>query len=108
MSLPETMACAILPSRPRMSGHVNWSYLDGVLAVWIGGGPIAHVGDPEAGIICEALSNLAMRAQTAENALRPVVGYDRPEISPGEVREWVRSLRRLADDMSDTAEGCDL
>ena len=51
-----------------MSKHVNWSYLDGVLAVWISGGPIVHVGDPEAGIICEALSNLAMRARAAEEA----------------------------------------
>ena len=90
-----------------MSDHVNWSYLDGVLAVWIGDGPIAHITDPVAGIICEALSNLAMRAQIAENALRPVVGYVGPEISPGEVREWARSLRRLADDMSETAEGVD-
>ena len=50
-----------------MSEHVNWSYLDGVLAVWIGGGPIAHVGDPEAGIICEALSNLTMQVRDAEH-----------------------------------------
>ena len=90
-----------------MSGHVNWSYLDGVLAVWISGGPIAHVGDPEAGIVCEALSNLAMRAQAAENARQHHIEDERPEISPGEVREWVRSLRRLADDMDETAEGVD-
>ena len=91
-----------------MSGHVNWSYLDGVLAVWIGGGPIAHVGDPEAGIICDALSNLVMRLRAAENARVQAIEHDRPEmISPGEVREWARSLRRLADDMSETAEGVD-
>lgn len=90
-----------------MSEHVNWSYLDGVLAVWISGGPIAHVGDPEAGIICEALSNLAMRARAAEEARQHHIEYDRPEISPGEVREWARSLRRLADGMDETAEGVD-
>ena len=91
-----------------MSDHVNWSYLDGVLAVWIGDGPVAHVGDPEAGIICDALSNLVMRLRAAENARVQAIEHDRPEmISPGEVREWARSLRRLADDMSDTAEGVD-
>ena len=91
-----------------MGDRVNWSYLDGVLAVWIGDGPVAHVGDPEAGIICDALSNLVMRLRAAENARVQAIEYDRPEmISPGEVREWARSLRRLADDMSDTAEGVD-
>ena len=90
-----------------MGDRVNWSYLDGVLAVWIGDGPIAHVGDPEAGILCEALSRLTARALAAEEARQPLIEYDRPEISPGEVREWARSLRRLADNMSDTAEGAD-
>ena len=90
-----------------MGDRVNWSYLDGVLAVWIGDGPIAHVGDPEAGIICEALSNLMMQVRAAEKARVQVIEYDRPEISPGEVREWARSLRRLADDMDETAEGVD-
>ena len=90
-----------------MSEHVNWSYLDGVLAVWISGGPIAHVGDPEAGIVCEALSNLAMRARAAEEAHQHHIEDERPEISPGEVREWARSLRRLADDMDETAEEVD-
>ena len=90
-----------------MSDHVNWSYLDGVLAVWIGDGPVAHVGDPEAGIICDALSNLVMRLRAAENARVQAIEYDRPEISPGEVREWARSLRRLADYMDETAEGVD-
>ena len=91
-----------------MSEHVNWSYLDGVLAVWISGGPIAHVGDPEAGIICEALSNLMMQVRAAEKVRVQAIECDRPEISPGEVREWARSLRRLADDMDETAEGDDL
>ena len=90
-----------------MGDHVNWSYLDGVLAVWIGDGPIAHVGDPEAGIICEALSNLMMQVRAAEKVRVQAIEYDRPEISPGEVREWARSLRRLADDMDETAEGVD-
>ena len=90
-----------------MSEHVNWSYLDGVLAVWISGGPIAHVGDPEAATICKALSRLTARALAAEEARQPLIEYDRPEISPGEVREWARSLRRLADDMDETAEGAD-
>ena len=90
-----------------MSDRVNWSYLDGVLAVWIGDGPIAHVADPEAGIICEALSSLTMQVRAAEKARVQAIEYDRPEISPGEVREWARSLRRLADDMDETAEGVD-
>lgn len=91
-----------------MSEHVNWSYHDGLLRVWIGRGPVVTLAGREAGIVCEALSNLTMRAQAAEEARQQHTEVERPEITPGDVREWARALRGLADDMDETAEGDDL
>lgn len=56
-----------------MSGRVNWSYLDGVLVVWIDDGPIAHPADPVAATICEALSNLMMQVRDAERPLDDII-----------------------------------